>query len=223
MVTNQANNRQILIVGDTTERAPYHPLDDAMKHALGQVFSPLGFLTFTTDLEAFDYLDPTSTDICISFVDRWEYELSERALKSIEHFMREGNLLLVLHHGLSYQSTETFARMVGAKFITHPEMQDIQFTWEVGHPLGMQQKEFSLYEEPYQLDMFDDDKQIFLWYEMDEERYPAGWSKNFGKGSMVYMMPGHDTRTFVHSGYKNVLQKIVQTWCESHKKVHSGR
>lgn len=203
-----------MIVGDTTERAPYHPLDDAMKLVLGQVFSPLGFLTFTTDLEAFDYLDPSTTDICISFVDRWEYELSEKALKSIDRFMREGNLFLVLHHGLSYQSTEAFARMVGAKFITHPEMQDLQFTWDTGHPLCGRQKSFTLFEEPYQLELFDDDKRIFLWYGMDGKRYPAGWSKSFGKGNLVYLMPGHDSRTFIHSGYRNALQEVVHTWCK---------
>jgi len=214
LVRQYGHTKQILIVGDTKEDAPYHPLDEAMRSVLARLFAPLGFVTFTTDEQAFDYLDPTSTDICVSFVDRWKSELSQAGLENIKHFMQEGNLFLVLHHGLSYQTTDAFARMVGARFISHPDMQTLSFTWDTSHPLCKEQKGFSLYEEPYRFELFDDDKQIFLWFESDGNRHPAGWSKRYGKGDLVYLMPGHDTRSFVHAGYRNVLHNTIRTWSE---------
>lgn len=68
---------------------------------------------------------------------------------------------------------------------------------------------FTMTEEPYQFELEDDRKEIFLTYAYHGKEYPAGWRKTFGKGKVVYLAPGHTADKFACEQYIRLIRSCM--------------
>ena len=55
----------------------------------------------------------------------------------------------------------------------------------------------------------DSEKQIFLTFQYQGEDYPAGWCRNYQKGWMIYLAPGHDEKTAESKTFRRLLRECV--------------
>ena len=81
------------------------------------------------------------------------------------------------------------------------------------HPLTKGCGDFTLMEEPYQFEMEEDEKEIFLTYLYRGEEYPAGWRKSFGEGEIIYLTPGHTPEKFENVEYTKLIQNCISYLC----------
>ena len=106
---------------------------------------------------------------------------------------------------LSCKATMKSLTGSGGRFNTHPQQEVITFLMKE-HELTKNCREFELMEEPYQFELEDDRKEVFLMYIYRGKEYPAGWRKTFGEGKVVYLMPGHTADKFTCEEYIRLIR-----------------
>ena len=215
MVNKMNDKKKALLIGNYKDiklspdvpAAPYHPLElveKKMIEILGSDYDVMS--TDDTKLLVFNSLD--RYDILISYADFWDHKLTQEEVSGIISFVSSGKGLLVIHSGISYQSNYEFAQMVGAKFTGHPDARMIEFRiTSEEHPVMTGVDVFSLHEEPYQFE-FDAflEKTVLFDYVIDGKNIPAGWAVQFGKGRVVYLMPGHSVDVFENETYARIIK-----------------
>jgi type 1 glutamine amidotransferase len=187
---------KIRLVGDGPD-APWHPLEPARRE-LERILQDEFQLDATEDYEAFVELDKSDYTLCICYTDCWNRDLSVEQIAGLLKFITRGGRLLVIHNGISVQSSYELSQMIGARFTGHPPYQSLNYVPAIeGHPLLEGVESFQLDEEPY---MFDFDpwtpRNVVLAFEFEGNRYPAAWEHPYGLGQIVYVQPGHHAPTF---------------------------
>ncbi|MBN2221943.1 MAG: ThuA domain-containing protein, partial [Vallitaleaceae bacterium] len=119
------------------------------------------------------------------------------------------------HNGIAYQDHYEFASLVRARFVSHPERQEIDFTMVGNHELIEGLEPFTLFEEPYQFELIGQNHEewkvtMLMEYELSGVKYPAAWVHNHGAGKVCYFMPGHDVSIFENTMFQKVLQQLVE-------------
>jgi type 1 glutamine amidotransferase len=105
------------------------------------------------------------------------------------------------------QCSYELAQMIGARFTGHPSYQRLHDAGTAeGHPLLEGVGDFTMDEEPYlfEFDPFTE-KTVFLEFEYEGKRYPAGWEHAYGLGKVVYLQPGHHAPSFQPSDYRRLV------------------
>ncbi|MBQ7919789.1 MAG: ThuA domain-containing protein [Lachnospiraceae bacterium] len=199
---------KILVVGNYKD-AMYHPFG-GVDERLKEIF-PEKELVCTDDVQELAALRRGEYTGVISYLDIWDGALTGAQAEALRFFVEEGGALLILHNGISIQSREELKVMMGAKFLTHPPMEEITFKVKE-HEITADCTEFTLPEEPYQFEFVPDDKEIILVYIYHGEEYTAGWSKCVGKGRLVFLTPGHTAEIFDNPEYRALIQNSME-WC----------
>jgi len=201
-------NDRILVIGNYKD-AMYHPLtgvDECLKNMF-----PEKVLLCTDDTKQLLTLKEDHIAGVISYLDIWDSAIADEEAAALQSFVEQGGALLLLHNGISIQNQDALRIMMGAKFLTHPTMEEITFT-PMPHTITEGCTAFSLPEEPYQFEMVTDDKEIILEYIYRKERYVAGWSKQVGDGRLVFLTPGHTADIFDCPEYIQLIQNSLE-WC----------
>lgn len=198
--------KKILVLGNYTD-AMYHPLTDVDKR-LKDIFSE-GDFTFTENPN--DLKECKEYDLIVSYWDDWNNAIPEDAANALINYVKNGGVLFGIHNGISLQLNEELKNVFGAKFLYHPEQEVIKIsTSRIGENEKNKDFYFEVKEEPYQYELIDDDKEIFMTYEYQGKSYPGGWSKTYGSGKVVYVMPGHTFEKFDIPEYRNVLKMCFE-------------
>jgi type 1 glutamine amidotransferase len=200
----------VLIVGDNGAAAEWHPLEPVrleLEGILGDEFSLYG----TEGYNAFADLEQTGYQLCISYTDCWKRDLTSGQTAGLLRFVAGGGSLIVLHNGISVQRRYELLQMMGAKFTGHSAYQPLLYYGTAeGHPLLAGVENFAVDEEPY---MFEFDaftkKTVFLEFEYEERRYPAGWEHTYGLGKVIYLQPGHHAASFKPRAYRQLILNSV--------------
>ena len=200
--------KTILVLGNN-EDAMYHPLK-GVDERLVSIFSDFNVIC-TTDTRELLMLDEKKYDGVISYLDIWDSELNEEEAGALYHYVSTGGALLILHNGISIQSREELKNMIGGSFVTHPAMTDLEFVVKP-HVITEDCTGFIMMEEPYQLKMVEDNKEIFLIYVYEGEEYAAGWSKCVEKGRVVFLVPGRTEKQFEKEEYVKIIRNSMR-WC----------
>ncbi|MBO5487685.1 MAG: ThuA domain-containing protein [Eubacterium sp.] len=191
------------------EDAMYHPFQ-GVDERLKKMF-PEKEIFCTDDTTQLLNLQRENYAGVISYLDIWEGKLTDAESQALLSFVEQGGALLILHNGISIQSQEELKVMMGGKFLTHPTMEEITFKVKP-HCITEGCGNFTLPEEPYQFELVEDDKEVFLEYIYRDKAYVAGWSKVVGKGRLVFLTPGHTPEIFDTPEYITLIQKSME-WC----------
>ncbi|WP_308639432.1 ThuA domain-containing protein [Paenibacillus silvisoli] len=209
-------HKHILVLGDNNERAPYHPLSriqDELAAILGDGYA----IDMTDNYSALDPEIIHSYDLMIAYTDCWTAPVTERQAASLIQFVQRGGSLLVIHNGISLQSREACAKLIGGKFTGHPDYQRLDFSkTAIEHPVTSGIEPFSLEEEPYQFEFYPDASiDVLLEYSLGDRRIPAAWTATRGQGRIVYLMPGHHMPSFLHPSSRRLIQNSAQWLTEA--------
>lgn len=202
--------RKILIIGQYKDAAMYHPFD-TVDTILTKALP--GFdVTCTDNIESL--LDCSKFDCVISYWDDWKNQIPRNCADALIAYVKNGGSLFAIHNGISLDLRDDLKEMLGAFFVTHPAQEEIRFV-PVDGTIAQTASEFTLMEEPYQFDMVADGKEIILNYIYHGQSYPAGWKKNFGRGKVAYLCPGHTSEKFANESFIKLIKSCV-TWCTTY-------
>ncbi len=197
--------KKILAIGNYTD-AMYHGFT-GVDERLKQILSDYE-LVCTDDTAMLLTLNANNFSGVISYLDIWNSKVSDDEAAALEKFVTAGGGALLLHNGISIQSQPALLQLAGGKFLGHPQHEVIRFTPKA-HSITTECDAFSLDEEPYQLELVSDDKEIILTYWYKNKEYPAGWCKMAGAGRLVYLCPGHTPEIFDCPQYQQLIRQSM--------------
>jgi len=193
---------KIIVIGDSN--AQYHPLDNVS--ALSELLFDYN-LTFSDDYDYFLRLNEFC--MCVCYTDAWERPLSDACAASLREYVLNGGGLLIIHNGLSLQDTPYLSEMLGARFTHHPAYDKLLVKVDGKHPAAEGVRDFYISDEPYHFDIYGE-LNIFAHYEYNGTLLPAAWESVFGKGRLIYLMPGHDKSAFLCEDYRRLIRNCVK-------------
>ena len=196
--------KRILLLGDAAN-APYHPLT-RVEPGLRRALDGLGTLEVRTDYRALKCAELSQFDMIVSYIDTFpdmgpfEAELAQ--------YIRGGGRVLALHNGIITPDGSALASCYGGVFLTHPEYQPLRY--RAAPQAGwLEPRAFEMAEEPYMVRPLDGENEVFLTFELDGHAFPAGWIRRAGRGSVLYLAPGHDDRTTENPAFTHLLRQCA--------------
>lgn len=201
-----------LLIGDVTN-PPWHPLGPAqekLETILGEHFA----IDATEDYDRLATLDRSEHPLLISYTDCWDRALTPEQAAGVVRFVAGGGGLLAVHTGISLQQSYELLQVLGGKFVEHPPYQTLHYFKKAeDHPILEGVDNFTVDEEPY---MYEFDpytpRNVFLEYEFEGRRIPAGWEHRYGLGRVVYVQPGHHAPSFDPPAVRRLLLNAA-FWC----------
>lgn len=192
---------KIIVIGDTV--APYHPLSTIFP--IAKALSEES-LTFTNDYGFFQKLG--EYDLLICHVDAWFKQLAENEAGGLLDYLSNGGRMLSIHTGMSIQATPALASLHGAKFLDHPPYCELTINVKKEHHLADSVESFMISDEPYHFEVYEE-LDVFASYVYNDSAIPAAWEKAYGKGKLIYLMPGHDEMVFRNAEYLKLIKNCV--------------
>jgi type 1 glutamine amidotransferase len=189
------------------ENAPYHPLK-GIDDKIVSIFNNVMQITCTDEYSILQKDRLGEFNLCILYVDCWEQPVDEKLIKDLIDYVEAGGGLLVIHNGIAFQSSEAFAKLIGAKFIGHPQYTKLTVKAALSHEIIEDIENFGIEDEPYRFEFdLSVEKSVFMEYLHEGKKYPAGWTREVGLGRLVYLMPGHNVESFNNEVYRQIILK----------------
>ncbi|WP_448535427.1 ThuA domain-containing protein [Pseudothermotoga sp.] len=126
--------------------------------------------------------------------------LDERSLQLLTRWVENGGRLFVWHSGLA-RYPQSYAELVGGRFIFHPERTSVRYFTEDGFS-------FEIFDEHYFVELRGN-VEVFLWSESIFGRSTAGWKKLLGSGKILTLTPAHDEEALKNEKFKQLLEKSL--------------
>ncbi|MDR6553728.1 ThuA domain-containing protein [Paenibacillus qinlingensis] len=190
-----------LIIGNNDD-APYHKLQAVQQLIIDNLGASFQVTSVegTTHLKV-DVLRPYP--LVVSYLDMWGKVPEAEETACLLQYVAGGGGLLVIHNGISIQGSPELSQLIGARFTGHPAFTTLPFEkMECDHPLLNGLESFEMDEEPYrfELDPFAP-IELLLTYTHEGKQWPAAWTRAYGLGRVVYLMPGHHPPSFQSETY----------------------
>jgi type 1 glutamine amidotransferase len=126
--------------------------------------------------------------------------LDEGLLQLLTRWLKDGGKLFVWHSGLA-RYPQSYAELVGGRFIFHPERTSVRYFTEDGFS-------FEIFDEHYFVELRGN-VEVFLWSESSFGRSTAGWKKSVGNGKILALTPAHDEEGLKNEKFRQLLEKSL--------------
>jgi uncharacterized protein len=128
-------------------------------------------------------------------------------------YAKNGNGLLALHSGTAgYEQAAVLRALLGGVFREHPDQCPVKVEPLAGHPLSDGSQAFTLVDEHYQMDLDDQQAEVFLKTKSEHGTQPGGWRRYEGDGRVCVLTPGHNLEVWQHPAYQRLLLNALR-WC----------
>lgn len=208
----EVNMKKAILYGNYTNYL-YHPLK-GVDDEIQSIFKPYLEVHSTEDLINFNSDTLRETELLILYKDNLDTSVKPNHAASVISYVASGGKLLILHNGISFYNGYEYFQMAGGKFDHHPEIRNLTFSVDNKHPITEGVSDFIVFDEPYQFEFTSHTpRKVFLEYEMDGEKHPAGWTVDYCLGKIVYLMPGHTADVFKNESYRKLILNSYRWLC----------
>ena len=147
---------------------------------------------------------------------------TEEVQTAFVDYVRQGNGLLVIHSGSAgYEQAPMLQALMGGAFIQHPPQCPVTVEPHAGHHLTTGSTPFTLIDEHYFMDLYDDQADVFLTTVSEHGTQPGGWTRSEGAGRVCVLTPGHNLDIWLHPSYQTIIQNALR-WCQRRKCILTG-
>jgi type 1 glutamine amidotransferase len=205
---------KILALGHFTNYK-YHPFTDVARK-LQEIVIEAGDEVDCSQVPGELTIDNLSRyDLLISYADAWDERLTPDQLSELQQFISSGKGLLAIHCGISYQNPGYF-QLLGAKFTGHPPFQRLTIhIKDSNHPITAGLTDFTMEDELYMFEFVKPSTlNILMECPFEGENHPIAWTRDFGRGRVVYLAPGHLPEGFENEMYAKTLLNSIR-WAGS--------
>ena len=198
---------KILFLG--TENACYHPMQP-MGEKIAQLFCG-DEVEITCETTALEHLE--TMDLCVLYTEFDEPKIPDVQAESLAAYVKNGGTALFLHNGISLAVHEKIEEMTGGYFRMHPPYEELPLlkfsAIEGGHPEMEGVTEFSVRDEAYRYQLDEGAcRELFLQYEDEEGKWPAGWKRPYGEGWVYCLAFGHQAKCLETEEVQRILKNI---------------
>lgn len=132
----------------------------------------------------------------------------------VERYVREGGAFLALHAGLLWHEDSEMARLTGGYFLRHPPQCDVTVVPFAQHPITEGVESFTANDEFYLCRVYADSvTPLCVSYSARPVGEPAvlsAWCREYGKGRIVALTPGHTMETILNPNLTRLLQNSAR-------------
>ena len=170
--------------------------------------------------EDLDLLQPGALEAADALVVYANHDLlgadgrgSERAAALLE-WVRGGGALVAVHcASFCFRDREEYVGLVGGQFLRHGTGTFRTEVVDGEHPIAQGYDGFESWDETYVHHLLADDRRVL------EQRPPQGdeagpedwtWTREEGEGRVFYTAWGHDSRTWTHAGFQDLLVRGIR-------------
>ncbi|MFC5466940.1 ThuA domain-containing protein [Lederbergia graminis] len=210
--------RVVALVGDF-----YHPKEVAIS-ALNKALLnlPEVELEYASENELLEKLE-TQPDAVILFklnklnpqdehVITW---MDEELAATVSDYVDAGGGWFAWHSGIaSFQNVQTYTEMIKGYFEHHPAPKDITYKPVSGSSIVENVEEFTIFDEHYFVVCEEEKTNIFLTSESEDGASIAGWTHEYGKGSVVCLTPSHFEEGTTHPAVIDMLVNGLKVVCK---------
>lgn len=156
------------------------------------------------------------------FYDMWQ-EISETQKLAYTALTQKGKPMLFLHHSLvSYQSWPQFEKLLGGRYIEKrrgiPEKELSTYEHDVwvyiqpvgNHPVIKGFGSLRFFDEVYGNYRVSEDVIPIITTNHPQSERIIGWENRFNKSRIIYLQPGHDSRTYETEDYRRLLLQAIR-------------
>lgn len=156
------------------------------------------------------------------FYDMWQ-EISEMQKAAYTALTQKGKSMLFLHHSLvSYQSWPQFEKLLGGRYIEKrrgiPEKELSTYEHDVwvyiqpvgNHPVTKGFGSLRFFDEVYGNYRVSEDVIPVITTNHPQSERIIGWENRFNKSRIIYLQPGHDSRTYETVDYRRLLLQAIR-------------
>ena len=204
----------VLVLGENT--FPFHRIEE-MGPFLTEALGPDATVEITTDRQMLRELD--NYDVFVDYVT--DSSLTDEQLDGLHDFISAGGGYFPIHCASDLQNTasddpdelfesldEPFPELralIGGHFLTHPEQSEFEVVIEADHPITAGIDNFTVFDEPYQVDVADDITVLATMNHPDLDDYPVLWTRTHGDGRICYLSLGHTEEALTN---ESVIQLV---------------
>ncbi len=109
-----------------------------------------------------------------------------------------------------FQNSPEYIALVGGQFARHGTGDFVADIVDREHPVTERMLEFSTWDETYVHGKLGEDRHVLMERRDDEGDEPYTWTRTQGKGRVFYTAYGHDTRTFTHPGFLELVERGIR-------------
>ncbi len=199
---------ELLLIGDY-ESAKWHSMKgfDAL---ISNLYKDGKWTLVKTD-ELTSSIDFSTYRVVVSLCDQWT-PLEENVAINLTNYLNNGGSLLMIHQGISLQSTPQLKPLLGGSFNGHP--QEALLSYRISNPtldFTKNISDFQAFEEPYDCALDGKTNTIeFLNYSHQGRIIPAGWYRSQSIGHIVYLSPGHHLETLKNPAYQTLIKQTLE-------------
>ena len=208
--------KKALFICDFEDTVKYHNGRD-VEGVIKDILARAGYeMDITAEYERVETGEYAKYDLIVLYPDRLLERATKDFMSAIVQYAVCGGKLLSLHTGsvAPKDSAYEYVHLMGGRFEHHPKITDLTFTAAPGaleHPIMKDFEEFTTFCEPYfyELDPFVNST-LLLEYTYEGQKKPAGWTHRYGKGTVVYLQPGHRAVNFENPAYQKLIISAVK-------------
>jgi len=202
--------KKILVIGDYM-LATWHPLrgvDDELVRILSDYD-----ITICEEYQKLTMEQLNEYAFVINYIDAYNSRVNVDLAALFIAYIALGGVMMVVHNGIIARRLPELEQMFGGAFTHHPKHELLKYTLAQSHPLGKTLKSFEIDEEPYMFTMSNlASTAILMEYEYKQQKYPAVWVRNFARGRILYIAPGHNADAFRNEGMQILIRQGAR-WC----------
>jgi type 1 glutamine amidotransferase len=142
----------------------------------------------------------------------FEENVTEVMPEDLSDWVSRGKGFLFVHAGNTFRKGADLAKLSGSYFVGHPPRCQIDLKVR-SHPITQGIDDFSIRDEHYQIELTDDDADIFLTSSSAAGgEQIAGYCKSVGQGRVCVLTPGHILDVWRKSEYLKMVYHAIE-WC----------
>jgi len=206
---------RVVVLGENT--FPFHKIDekaDAFREILAEFD-----VTVTTDRDVLT----DEYDVLVDFLT--DSTLTDAQREGLLDHVAAGGGYVGVHSASDLTSTvpddpedvidhmeEPFPELrelIGGHFLNHPEQSEYGVDVVADHPITEGVEDFTVFDEPYQVDWDDHLTVLARMDHPDLTDYPTVWVNPAADGPVAYISPGHTDSTFETDEFRRLVRNAV--------------
>jgi len=192
----------------------FHPTEWAGKQLTAFLKADGRFeLEMTTDLDAFAALPDGRYAAVVLYTTGFKDDLTPAREKGLLQFVKNGGGFVGIHSAAdSFRGSRPYVEMLGGEFLTHPHHHEFPVNIITkNHYMTVRMPDsYTAFDEMYHLQNHDPSTVTLLaqtsW---QGEQKPMAYAKDYGKGKVVYLAPGHTTQAWNHPEFRKLLIRAI--------------
>lgn len=147
--------------------------------------------------------------------DRWAFSLGDEQIAAIDHAVRGGLRVLVMHTGvICWDAQPLWREIIGGGWqwgvSHHPDFGafEVELT-DAGRALGAGPARFAIQDEAYHALSPADDCTVRATATLVDGAQPIAWTRRHGLGRIAVDALGHDTASIAHPGHRALIDGLL--------------